>query len=119
MSESNVSRLSKVFFPQADIGSPLKGQNALLTGASYGIGAQIAAYLAAHGINIAVSARSTRSLAALAKELMDRYGVDRHGHPSGPHASVRPSAALPRGTTSVGQGGHPGQQRWHLPWRPA
>ena len=75
MSQSNVSRLSKVFFPQADLESPLRGQNALLTGASYGIGAQIAAHLAAQGINIAVSARSPRSLAALAKELIDRYGV--------------------------------------------
>ena len=75
MSESNVSRLSKVFFPQADLESPLRGQNALLTGASYGIGAQNAAPLAAQGVNIALSARSTGSLAALAKELIDRYGV--------------------------------------------
>ena len=75
MSENNVSHLSKVFFPPADLESPLRGQNALLTGASYGIGAQIAAHLAAQGINIALSARSTRRLAALAKDLIDRYGV--------------------------------------------
>ena len=72
ISETSVSR---VFFPQAGLESPLRGQNALLTGASYGIGAQIAAHPAAQGINIALSARSPRRLAALAKELIDRYGV--------------------------------------------
>jgi hypothetical protein len=38
MSDSNVVGLTKLVFPQSDPGSPLKGQNALLTGASYGIG---------------------------------------------------------------------------------
>ena len=75
MSDSNVVRLRKVVFPQPDPESPLKGQNALLTGASYGIGAQIAAHLAAQGINIAVTARSRDKLEALAKELHNRYGV--------------------------------------------
>ena len=36
MSESNVSSLSKVFFPPADLERPLRGQNALVTGTSYG-----------------------------------------------------------------------------------
>jgi NADP-dependent 3-hydroxy acid dehydrogenase YdfG len=64
-----------VVFPQSDPESPLNGQNALLTGASYGIGAQIAAHLAAQGINIAIAARSSDKLEALARELRNRYGV--------------------------------------------
>src|SRR5262245_1511827 len=75
MSESNNVSLTKLAFPQSDAESPLKGQNALLTGASYGIGAQIAAHLAAQGINIAITARSRDKLEALAKELRNRYGV--------------------------------------------
>lgn len=75
MSDSNVGSLRKVVFPQADPDSPLKDQNAVLTGASYGIGAQIAAHLAAQGINIAITARSKDKLEALAKELHDRYRV--------------------------------------------
>ena len=62
MSDSNVVSLRKVVFPQSDSESPLKGQNALLTGASYGIGAQIAVHLAAQGINIAITARSRDKL---------------------------------------------------------
>src|SRR5215217_4806531 len=75
MSASDVVSLRKVVFPQSDPESPLQGQNALLTGASYGIGAQITAHLAAQGINIAITARSRDKLKALAEELHDRYGV--------------------------------------------
>jgi short-subunit dehydrogenase len=75
MGDSEVVTLHKVSFPQADPDSPLKGRNAVLTGASYGIGAQIAAHLAAHGVNIAITARSTQKLEALARELRARYGV--------------------------------------------
>jgi uncharacterized protein len=53
----------------------LKGQNALVTGASYGIGAQIGAHLAAQGVNIAITARSKDKLERLATELHRRYGV--------------------------------------------
>ncbi len=74
MSDSNVVGLSKVVFPQSDPDS-LKGHNALVTGASYGIGAQIAAHLAAQGVNLALTARSRDKLEALAKELQNRYGV--------------------------------------------
>ena len=70
MSDSSPLSL-RVLFPQADRESPLKGQNALLTGASYGIGAQIAAHLAAQGINIAISARSRDKLEALAGDATD------------------------------------------------
>jgi len=75
MSDSNDVHLRKVVFPQPDPESPLKGQNALLTGASYGIGAQIAAHLAAQGVNIAITARSKEKLERLAKELHHQYGV--------------------------------------------
>jgi short-subunit dehydrogenase len=75
MSDNDVVSLRKVVFPQSDPESTLKGQNALLTGASYGIGAQIAAHLAAQGINIAITARSRDKLEALARELHNRYGV--------------------------------------------
>jgi short-subunit dehydrogenase len=75
MSDSNPANLT-VLYPQAEGSSPLKGQNALLTGASYGIGAQIAAHLAAQGVNLAITARSKRKLEVLAGELRNRYGVD-------------------------------------------
>jgi uncharacterized protein len=75
MSDSNDVHLRKVVFPQPAPESPLKGQNALLTGASYGIGAQIAAHLAAQGVNIAITARSKEKLERLAKELHHQYGV--------------------------------------------
>ena len=74
MSDGTVN-LSKVVFPKTDADSPLKGQKALVTGASYGIGAQISAHLAAQGINLAITARSRDKLEALAKELANRYGV--------------------------------------------
>ena len=58
MSDSNVGSLGTVVFPQPQPVSPLKAQNALLTGASYGIGAQIAAHLAAHGARSVALLRS-------------------------------------------------------------
>lgn len=75
MSDSGVVSPSKVVFPQSDPESPLRGQKALLTGASYGIGAQIAAHLAAEGVHIAITARSRDKLEFLATELRKRYGV--------------------------------------------
>lgn len=70
-----MATLGNVKFAPPDADGPLRGQNALVTGASYGIGAQIAAHLAAQGINLAVTARSSDKLAALAKELGERYEV--------------------------------------------
>jgi len=75
MSNGNGVSLRKVVFPQSDPQSPLKGQNAVVTGASYGIGAQIAAHLAAQGINLVITARSRDRLEALAKELQNRHAV--------------------------------------------
>ena len=74
MNDTNVG-LRKVAFPQSDQDSPLKRQNAVVTGASYGIGAQIAAHLAAQGVNVAITARSRDKLDTLARELRTRYGV--------------------------------------------
>lgn len=75
MSESKHTGPRSVVFPQPEPESPLKGQNALVTGASYGIGAQIAAHLASQGINLAITARSKDKLESLASELRKRYGV--------------------------------------------
>jgi NAD(P)-dependent dehydrogenase (short-subunit alcohol dehydrogenase family) len=46
----------------------LKGQNALVTGASRGIGEAIARAFAAEGANVAITGRSTKELEALRKE---------------------------------------------------
>ena len=67
--------LSKLVFPPPDLDTPLRGRNAIVTGASYGIGAQIAAHLAAQGLNLAITARSSNKLEVLANELRGRYAV--------------------------------------------
>jgi len=74
MNDTNVG-LGKGVFSQSDQDSPLKRQNAVVTGASYGIGAQIAAHLAAQGVNLAITARSRDKLDTLARELRTRYRV--------------------------------------------
>lgn len=48
---------------------------ALVTGASSGIGREIARSLARHGINVIITARSKDKLSELKKELVDAYGV--------------------------------------------
>ena len=52
-----------------------KGQRALVTGASSGIGAVFARELARRGVNLVLVARSGKKLAALADELSASYGV--------------------------------------------
>jgi len=48
---------------------------ALVTGASSGIGTELARQLAGRGVDLVITARDTRRLRALAKELQDRNGV--------------------------------------------
>ena len=102
MSDSNVVSLKKVVFPQSDPESPLKGQNALLTGASYGIGAQIAAHLAAQGINIAITARSRDKLEALAEGAAEPIRGDHHRHSSRPHEAPGQREHSSRGKAGAG-----------------
>jgi short-subunit dehydrogenase len=52
----------------------LRGRNAIVTGASRGIGVYIARALASKGVNVALSARTTQPIEALASELA-RTGV--------------------------------------------
>ena len=54
----------------------LKGKNAIITGASRGIGKAIAIKLASQGINLAIAARTQSTLDATVKELKDKYKVD-------------------------------------------
>jgi NADP-dependent 3-hydroxy acid dehydrogenase YdfG len=52
---------------------PLDGQAALVTGASSGIGAEIARVLAEDGADVAVAARRTDELEALAEDIREEY----------------------------------------------
>ena len=55
--------------------SNLKGKNAIITGASRGIGKAIAARLAENGINLVLAARSKDTLDEAVQEIKDKYKV--------------------------------------------
>lgn len=54
----------------------LKGQTALVTGASSGIGVHFAKQLAARGVNLVITARRKELLEKLAGELSSKHGVE-------------------------------------------
>ena len=60
----------------SNIVDPLRGRHAVVTGASRGIGAAIAAALARHGANVTLMSRSQAVLADRAAELKRMYGID-------------------------------------------
>jgi NAD(P)-dependent dehydrogenase (short-subunit alcohol dehydrogenase family) len=68
----------------------LRGRNALVTGASKGIGKAIAMALAAEGVNVAMLARTEETLAAAAGEIAHATGV----HAVALVADVRDDAAV-------------------------
>lgn len=59
----------------------MAGKTALVTGASQGIGEGLARTLAAEGVNLHLTARSTDRLEKLRHEITDKYDVEVHLHP--------------------------------------
>ena len=62
--------------------SHLKGKNAVITGASRGIGKAIAARLAEQGINLALAARTPKTLDETVQEFQSKYKVKVIGIPT-------------------------------------
>ena len=102
MSGSEHVGVDRVTFPQSVPDSPLRGQQALLTGASYGIGAQLAAHMAAHGMNLALTARSRDKLEALANQLRSLYGVTVAVIPADLMRRADRDSVVPAATSAVG-----------------
>ena len=59
-----------------------KGRNAIITGASRGIGKAIATRLASEGFNLVLAARTKSTLDVTVNELKDKFGVDVIGIPT-------------------------------------
>ncbi|HZK12694.1 MAG TPA: SDR family NAD(P)-dependent oxidoreductase, partial [Atribacterota bacterium] len=54
----------------------IKGKNALITGASSGIGQACASAFAASGSNVILGARRIKKLQKIAQEISEKYGVE-------------------------------------------
>lgn len=59
----------------------LRGRTAVVTGASAGIGAEIARVLAAEGCDLHLAARGKEALDEIAGQLRAEHGVEVHTHP--------------------------------------
>ncbi|MFE3190380.1 short-chain dehydrogenase/reductase [Nocardia sp. NPDC059240] len=77
----------------------LDGRTAVVTGASAGIGAQIARTLAAEGCHLHLAARSKERLDELGEQLRDEHGVRVVTHP----VDLRSSADLEQLATAAGE----------------
>jgi 3-oxoacyl-[acyl-carrier protein] reductase len=64
----------------------IKGKNAVITGASRGIGKSIALKLAASGVNITLAARGKETLDETVKEIKSKYKVKVIGVATGQQA---------------------------------
>jgi short-subunit dehydrogenase len=59
-----------------------KGRTALITGASAGIGMELARVFAAHGFSVLLTARRAERLVALAKTLQEAFGTEARALPA-------------------------------------
>ncbi|BEK97913.1 short-chain dehydrogenase/reductase [Nocardia seriolae] len=76
----------------------LRGRTAVVTGASAGIGAEIARVLAAEGCDLHLAARGKEALDEIAGQLRAEHGVEVHTHP----VDLRSGADLERLAELVG-----------------
>jgi NAD(P)-dependent dehydrogenase (short-subunit alcohol dehydrogenase family) len=77
-----------------DLSVDLSGSTALVTGASQGIGEDIAYHMADSGANVVVAARSEDKLQAVAATIEDEYGVDALAVPADLREEVELEALL-------------------------
>jgi uncharacterized protein len=80
------------------------GRTALITGASSGIGADLARVFASHGFSLVLTARRAEHLTALAKEVSENYGTEARVWPADlarPETPALLAAALDRDGIAV------------------
>jgi 3-oxoacyl-[acyl-carrier protein] reductase len=74
---------------QGQVDQALRGKVAVITGASQGLGAELAKQLASHGCNVVISSRSAERLAKRVELITTALGDD----PDGKHGKVFPVVA--------------------------